>query len=572
VLQADFLLTANREDIDSSSPWNKVLRDHIPHALLSAIQSFNAGDLRYCWLRYLPFSTRDFFRDLPLGTLLHLSQQMILESLSGALMTPSQLVYVPEEFTDNEGKPLIITQHTMTKYLSYKYSPDDWQALESLHVTRLSAENFFNDLKEFISESPIQFQGMPHPWHSRVSRALVALLAHTRDLERDISVLQIVPLRDGSWISPRDGGHLLFPLTSNCLTVPESIGASEVHPDVVNDPHRRSLLMFLGAKDCIPETICEIILETHSSDEFRPEIVSNTALISHAVFLYHTEYSVAGKHDLWFLTEKGSYCRGSQVYIDYDVPYSASNVFAECRSHFFFLHKDYCEAFSGLEDWEIWLIENLNVSALPRLVIPSSTPKGSFIPSDDFKHLMKTSSYSTVLLILRHHWGQYSQWIVPANSNNYRYSGENAQQEKTQTMLRGIFSSMDVKCLGGITCPLGQTYLPRKSMLMESDIGTPKPRDIPPSNREIVEDGVEDSNATTLPETSRGLPFLDIPDPDHDQWDVLEHFGVTIKVDVSIFINRLWILSGSQTMIQLVSELYDKIEQFACYDNFNSIR
>lgn len=487
-------------------------------------------------------------------------------------MTPSQLLYVPEGFTDSEGKPLVITQRTMTKYLSYKYSPDDWQAFESLHVARLSAENFLNDLKEFISESPVQFQCRPHHWHSRLSRALAALLVHNRDLERDISILQMVLLRDGSWISPRAGGHLLFPLTSNYLAVPEGIGASEVHPDVANDPHRRSLLMFFGAKHCRPETICDIILETHSSDEFRPEIVSNADLISHAVFLYQTDYSVARKHDLWFLTEKESYCRGSQVYIDYEVAYSASNVFAECRSHFFFLHKGYCEAFSGLEDWQMWLVENLNVSTLPRLVIPSSTLKGSFVLSDDFKYLMKTSSYSTVLLVLRHHWEQYSQWIVSENSNNHRYLGENTQQKNIQTLLRSMFSSMDVKCLGGITCPLGQTYLPRKSMLMERDIGIPKPQDSPPSNREIVEDSFEDSNAMALPKTSRGLPFLDIPDPDHDQWNILEHFGVTIKVEVSMVINHLWLLSGSQTTIQRVSKLYDKIEQFEGYDNFNRIR
>jgi hypothetical protein len=40
-LQRDFLLTANQEDINSSSNWNRVLFDALANAFIKAIDYFN---------------------------------------------------------------------------------------------------------------------------------------------------------------------------------------------------------------------------------------------------------------------------------------------------------------------------------------------------------------------------------------------------------------------------------------------------------------------------------------------------------------------------------------------------
>jgi hypothetical protein len=49
LIQADFLLIASREEVDSSD-WNRGLLQHIPNAFRRAVEAFNSGDLRYTWM------------------------------------------------------------------------------------------------------------------------------------------------------------------------------------------------------------------------------------------------------------------------------------------------------------------------------------------------------------------------------------------------------------------------------------------------------------------------------------------------------------------------------------------
>lgn len=628
MLQADFLLTANREDIDSSSPWNKALLDHVPYALLSAIKEFNAGGLRYSWICYLPLRPYvvDFFQDLREKTLGLLSKQPILESLGGDLMAPSELIQVPEKFTNADGKPLIPAGNTGLNYLSNQYSWDDWHSFKCLGVRFLSAEDFLDDLSVFISERPTEFQEMPHAWHSRLSTVLVSLTVDNRVHKRAISTLQIIPLRDGQWMSP-DVGNLLFPLASSNLVVPRGTHAFEVHPDVEKDAHRRHLLVVLGVKESKAENICDIILQTHEHNQFRPGTVSAADLISHAVFLYEARCQTAARRDLWFITEKGSYCHGSQIYMDSEVPYSASNIFAENRSKFSFLHKDYWKAFSIPGDWQTWLVQNLKIAVIPRLVIPSKTVKGSFTLTNDFRFLIDNCDSSRLLLLLRHHWKDYSQWVVTDGFQKDNSSKENTARGESREKVRVTLSSMNVRCRGGVTAQLGQTFLPRNSMLLENGILIPGPggklpstdgklynptgvshpasglrgmlssmkaefrtrlrSSIPASRLSgkasatragfgrgpiLYQDQTPLPKSSMLLENSSGAPLLDVPEPDHDQWDYLEHFGVVVKLDASSFIYRLQRLKGTQTSIEHVSRLYDQIQACARHNDADLIR
>lgn len=144
LLQADFLLIASREDIDSSSEWSAALLRCIPTAFHRAIEEFNGGDFRYSWLPYLPCRpyVADFFRELQKDTLGLLYRSQILESVDGVLRPPSELVYVPDNFTDKEGNPLIPTNGTSVKYLCSKYPPGDRYRLLDLGVQTLSTEMF----------------------------------------------------------------------------------------------------------------------------------------------------------------------------------------------------------------------------------------------------------------------------------------------------------------------------------------------------------------------------------------------------------------------------------------------
>lgn len=54
LVQADFILTASREDIESTLPWNVSIRDALSEAFLSSMLHFNEGVLKYVWPFYLP--------------------------------------------------------------------------------------------------------------------------------------------------------------------------------------------------------------------------------------------------------------------------------------------------------------------------------------------------------------------------------------------------------------------------------------------------------------------------------------------------------------------------------------
>ena len=248
MLQADFLLTANREDIESSL-WNQTLLDQIPEALLSAIRVFNNGAMRYTWLGYLPRRpfVEDFFHDFPEKTMIHLSKQPILESIGGKLIAPSELTFVPKQFTDLDGKPLIYTSSTGDQFLSNKYPSEYEEEFKHLRLSFLDSESFLHGLQAFINKDAAEFQMRSVSWHSRLAQVLDELIIGNGVHKNIIAELPIIPLRDGSWVSSKVS-NLFFPLKTN-LVIPSKIGAFEVHPDAAKDPRRRHLLVVLGVRE-----------------------------------------------------------------------------------------------------------------------------------------------------------------------------------------------------------------------------------------------------------------------------------------------------------------------------------
>ena len=110
MIQADFLLVANREDIDRSLDWNKRLRDSLVDAFIDAIYTLDETDLKYTWAKYLPRekgSPKSFlfpvFKDLKD----RLRQEPILETSDGSYDTPAAIMHVPKDFKDDSGVPLL---------------------------------------------------------------------------------------------------------------------------------------------------------------------------------------------------------------------------------------------------------------------------------------------------------------------------------------------------------------------------------------------------------------------------------------------------------------------------------
>ncbi|KAH8900859.1 hypothetical protein GQ53DRAFT_863613, partial [Thozetella sp. PMI_491] len=108
LIQADFLLTANRESVESSSPWNDALHAGLQNAFVAAIQRFalmptlQGQGLCYTWPKYLPRERRNFpFWDTLHNNMVHNLRLLPLLKCRGPdidLKVPSSLCYVPQQF------------------------------------------------------------------------------------------------------------------------------------------------------------------------------------------------------------------------------------------------------------------------------------------------------------------------------------------------------------------------------------------------------------------------------------------------------------------------------------------
>ncbi|KAF4467775.1 hypothetical protein FALBO_5349 [Fusarium albosuccineum] len=113
LIQGDFLLTANREDVQDS-PWNRALREACADAFVKAAYRLNKGPERYTWIRYLPGKRIvGFFEPLRDLILEKLSKEPILEAFSGRMVAPAELTYVPKgNFSDDRRLPLTLSPMT----------------------------------------------------------------------------------------------------------------------------------------------------------------------------------------------------------------------------------------------------------------------------------------------------------------------------------------------------------------------------------------------------------------------------------------------------------------------------
>ncbi|KAF4631646.1 hypothetical protein G7Y89_g6486 [Cudoniella acicularis] len=504
----DFLLTANRQDIDSSSHWNHTLLDATVDAFLSAIEYFNSGTLRYKWLHYVPGArSPDFFKKLQSDIMKKLSEALVLECCNGTMCKPTSLKYVPR-FTDDGGIPYTLGSHTEHKYLSLNYPLwDSWETGPAcaLGVKELTPGEFLQDLATVILRDASTFRNRPRRWHSDLAKILLALIV--RDEHKlIISALDIIPLRDGNWVSAQ-GRTIFFSEMTNDLKIPEGIPVMFVDPEAEASSDTRNLFAQLGVRLWEATEICRLIRDLHADPSFNPALLSRKQLVSHAEFLFKAPRQVPDNSEL-------------------------CGIFEQLELQYQFLHTDYYDAIPPQQrlSWIIWLCDNFNLSRLPRLISPGLG--SSFNLSDDFKFILGKCESSDVLLLLRNNWDYYKTWIEEKEwdekSPEYR-----ASKGKVRDRLAGI----DVKCRMG-KFPLGRTFLP----LIDVDM-----------------------------DEIHGLPVLDIQDPKDQRWQVLVNFGTAVKKDIQFYLLCLENMQGSNPSVEDISSIYRKL-QFKCSENGELIR
>jgi hypothetical protein len=521
-------LIASREDINSSSQWNQELLRNIPNAFSKAVTDFNSGDLRYTWIKFLQQRSPlpDFFSSLEAAIFQALADSPIIESQSGELMAPWKLRMVPVTMLGEDEQPFILTERARSKYISPRYPHEKYRAeLLWLGVTDVTPEEFIEDLDIFIESSPEEFQSMSPIWHSRLCKLLRQIAEDQPTLVEKVAELKVIPLRGGRWVSRQEVMYISeMPISgSNNIRIPNGVSMTEIDCKAASDRLRRNFFVFLGARMWTTEIVCKEIISTHASSSFVPERLPREDLVSHLTFLFDAGWTFFARwtpvpgHSacLWLSTETGSVRVSNETYIDSDKAGSASSCFGRNRERFSFIHGDYMKVpFERQHQLRDWMVANLGVAELPRLVRHIAS---TVCLSEDFRFLLQSSDYVSVLLLLRDCWDHYAKWIV---------QDHNSALEICRQQVREAIGSISVSCKGGGSARLRDTMLPTHNM-----------------------------EATSL----ASLSFIQIPDPENYRWRQLSHFGVIVTAGIGPFIKYLEILKESESTLENASELYRQI-------------
>ncbi|KAM5358865.1 hypothetical protein ACJZ2D_014924 [Fusarium nematophilum] len=494
LLHSDFILTASREDIDQSSEWNRAICQALPTVFSQAVQLLNQCSLRYSWLQFFPVtsSTSSCFEAVEETAIKALTTQPIFESFNGTLSLPSDLICVPLRFQDDQGFPLTSHHAVEGRYLSQRYQESDWPMIQKLGVEEMSPDDFLDDLFSLVTNAGTEYRQKPAQWHSCLARSLTALISSHPGLTARIFDLPLVPLRNGRWITGHAAkrGKAVLPF-DNGLTVPPGIQFTEVDPTACDSDHRKCLFFMMDIRRMSPETVCDEISKTHTDARFDPAEVPLPDLVSQVRFMYQSKWRNPVREELWFVTDSGTFRRGSQLYLDSTRPYAATRFFQRMRRSFGFLNTDYL-TWAGEEEREQlvdWLVDNFYLSAVPKLAY--YTVEKAFSMTREFEYILQHFQTPEVLMLLRTYWSDYRYWIAPEEAK--RHYG--AMREVSRKFLIHRFSSLPVVSRGGKMTQLCHTALP-----------------IP----RFVED------------KSLDVDFIDLPNPESEEWEFLRLFNVLV--------------------------------------------
>lgn len=295
------------------------------------------------------------------------------------MVKASSLKHVPlDPLADEDGVPFTLSAHTAASYLSLRYPAWAIEATSSIGVSQLSPREFLVDLNSAITQDLTTFRTRSATWHSQLAETLLKL---TTDVEL-MSMIQdicLIPLHDGNWTSAR-GQSIFLSKSETSLEIPSGIEVLIVDSSAEFDPDRRKLFTSLGVKAWEAPEICRLVLRIHESSNFDPKTLAVDQLISHAAFLYNASWQPPKTADLWFATMQDERCLGRKLYIpgsiETDSP--ASRIFTQLQRQFAVIHNDYLKVFALDADWPLWLVSNLGLSMVPRLITPHVDPKPQF--------------------------------------------------------------------------------------------------------------------------------------------------------------------------------------------------
>jgi hypothetical protein len=206
-IQADFILSASREEVLTDRPWNQFLRDRIATVFSSAVEVFKRTEaLALSYLKYVPAGGEvvdPFFRSVRSSIVEKLAAAECLRSASGVWKRPNEL-----RLADKSFRSLFPSKHAIELFDFDYLDPKTEGADELLRVLGVrdvgSAEVLAVFEREtWLRQQPLEWRAKFYAYVAKNQRSLIAagLLKHP-----------CLPISDGSYVTPAQS-KVFFPLS-----------------------------------------------------------------------------------------------------------------------------------------------------------------------------------------------------------------------------------------------------------------------------------------------------------------------------------------------------------------------
>ncbi|KAI9692668.1 MAG: hypothetical protein M1820_009462 [Bogoriella megaspora] len=485
LLNADFLLSANREDVEQNNDWNGALLNATIDLFVKAVDRFNVERVaRYTWPAFLQSqgsASSTAFASVLNDIIKRLKEEPVLEAQNGVLKEPKILARIPAQYMDvgNPPRPLI---GPLGVYVSTRYYDT---VVSELVSNRLEVTVFFYLVRDFYESKAQRSDACTIQWHARVAKALTGKVALAA-----AKTVKLIPLRDNTWTEANDK-TVFFPELNDGFEIPQGIDIAIVSSAAAQSADCRALYKWLGVKDLSVKEVCGLIIQQH--EECNTESYggwSRETIIGHAWYLFEASknYNLQ-KLDKLCLAVDGSttLVKASMLYIHDETPFSVAKLIPKDSNLVQYIDPAYLDIASDTDasGFVVWLRESLGSGSIPRI----STDDKEII-SKEFKYILYNHSSQTFLGLLKTHWSTYS------------YSIENYRKIRDEIAFR------HVSCTDGSIHRLNRTFLPTAPILK-------------------------------TPYAADSLPLLDVDDPNNPQWSNLSHFGVSTITNLQFYCRLL---------------------------------
>ena len=354
IIQADFLVPANREDIHRNSRWNTWLRDSLPTAFCEALAAFKTDtSLRHTFYSFLPRDgevSDEFFSPVVDELYIRLRQLPCVHTESGKWEQPSRVLFADQSIRE------LISNQEVGNMVGREYAHHEIRRADL--PARLETERFtFGHLIDCLKDSE-WVSAKPNPWFTRL---FVYLAEQAPDVDSLAALrkVRIIPLANGSFASVDEGAIFLPPdskgryeferdlriLRNGVLPANEtvrkkmlgflkSLGVEEFAAQSVIDAHIKPLYESDGWKDKSPEVlqshVCFIKdnLDIYVAGIKASEKTQALRQLETSLYIRSSSTNAEGAH---------VYLRATQLYLPnaYGSPFDLESLFSGIGSVFF---------------------------------------------------------------------------------------------------------------------------------------------------------------------------------------------------------------------------------------------